>query len=151
MTDSSSIDEGGLFVSAGRRADLLTAQSNSPRFSTWARHSRHPRVAGSASSTPAVTAAVAAAAAAAAAVMVGAVALDSFGKETDELMEGEGSSSSLCSRPTASCAYRRRIQDMYRLVDSPVGQGEGRQYGIRVFDALYISSTATVVSSSIIV
>lgn len=29
----------------------------------------------------------------------------------------------LLTRATVSCAYRRRIQDMYRLVDNPVGQG----------------------------
>lgn len=41
----------------------------------------------------------------------------------------------LLTRPAVSCAYRRRIQDMYRLVDNPVGQGaQGNTYHI-LFEA----------------
>lgn len=91
-----------------------------------------PRLAPGGSTTAAV------AAAAAAAAVMGAVAVASLaGGEEDgeERLGDEGVKLPPLSargtgpwpflvRPRVKCAYRRKIQDMYHLVDSPVGQGE---------------------------
>ena len=90
-------------------------------------------------SAPGGSATAAAAVAAAAAAVIGAVAVASLaGAEYAEERLGEGVKLSPLSarstgpwpflaRPRVECAYRRKIQDMYHLVDSPVGQGEAAQ------------------------
>lgn len=90
-------------------------------------------------SAPGASATAAAAVAAAAAAVIGAVAVTSLaGGEDAEDGLGEGVKLSPLSarttgpwpflaRPRVECAYRRKIQDMYHLVDSPVGQGEAAQ------------------------
>lgn len=90
-------------------------------------------------SAPTGSASAAAAAAAAAAAILGAVAVASLagGEEDEEEQRGEEGGVKLpplsgggagpwpfLARPRVECAYRRKIQDMYHLVDSPVGQGE---------------------------
>ena len=91
-------------------------------------------------SVPGCSAAAAATAAAAAAV-VGAVAVASLaaseedeaarpGKDGVKLPPFSARSTGVwpfLTKPRVECAYRRKIQDMYHLVDSPVGQGEAVQ------------------------
>lgn len=42
---------------------------------------------------------------------------------SSSLSSSSSSPPPVLTRPSVGCAYRRRIQDMYRLVDSPVGEG----------------------------
>lgn len=75
---------------------------------------------------------VAATAAAAGAAAVGSL----FKADDDRVVSATATqlSSALCLTPVpkgVGCAYRRRIQDMYRLVDNPVGQGiEAKRHGL---------------------
>ena len=109
-------------------------------LSTSAHQKMHPPPGeGVPRSAPGGSATAAAAVAAAAAAVIGAVAVASLaGAENAEERLGEGVKLSPLSarstgpwpflaRPRVECAYRRKIQDMYHLVDSPVGQGEAAQ------------------------
>lgn len=118
-------DAAAFAVSAtrGRRGD-----QRSRYISTKARGSAFPKPASITTTVAAV-----AGAAAAAAALVAEEADEESPKDAQRstlLSTRSTTASTLLTRPTVSCAYRRRIQDMYRLVDSPVGQGAKLAYAV---------------------
>lgn len=104
-------------IPSGKRDRFFLTSLRKMTLPTTVGQQKLPAKATAAAAVAAVTAAVTAT------IMLVPGSDDNSGDTPYLSNSGKSGWTNLLTRPTVSCAYRRRIQDMYRLVDSPVGQG----------------------------